>query len=402
MIKKAKPFLSFEDQVSLLADRGLIIDNQSQAIRFLSSNNYYRLNYYFHKYYLPQQKAAANTKDTKDIFIPGTTFIEIQRIYENDQWLRQLISGLLKKIEIYFGTSLSHYLAQACQDPNCLYCKEHADVISQIESILQMHEEYKTIADFVVPMGAYHCQTIKNKNIRRIYSSNSSIYTKLYTALSESIHPIDINRSIFKDTVAYLDFYASFSNDLLLKEKKIPFIKHYLNEYDGKLPIWAMIETFTFGAKSKLFSMLKNDLQLSLEEKISIKNEVSQHLFIGDEFINQELPKISVRKLSETYTDWMKCINSLRNLCAHFDPLFRRSYSSVPLILSMQLPLSDKDEMVDQNSLYQQCFILRWCSKKTDWDEFCIQLYSREQDKNYCFDLADYGFPASWRKYLNS
>lgn len=91
--------LSFSDQVKKLQGKGLIIENLNEAEKFLSDNNYYRLNYYFHKFLLDGDK-----------FEPGTTFNKIKNIYENDRQLRYVYLPVLEQIEIKIKTRIANYL----------------------------------------------------------------------------------------------------------------------------------------------------------------------------------------------------------------------------------------------------------------------------------------------------
>jgi len=57
-----KPALEIKDQIELLQQRGLGVEDFDEAYDFLFSNNYYRLNFYFHNY-----------MDEVNHFFPGTT-----------------------------------------------------------------------------------------------------------------------------------------------------------------------------------------------------------------------------------------------------------------------------------------------------------------------------------------
>lgn len=83
----------------MLRKRGMIIDNDAIAAEFLASNQYYRLNIYFHK-----------LMDSPDHFSFGTSFHQLMDIYANDSWLRNRILTLLEPIEIRMRTQVSYYL----------------------------------------------------------------------------------------------------------------------------------------------------------------------------------------------------------------------------------------------------------------------------------------------------
>ena len=79
--------LSFQDQISLLKSRGLIIDDEIKAISFLKEISYYRMSAYF----IPYQTE-------KDIFEKGTTFDQIIKTYSFDRELRLLVFSCIERI----------------------------------------------------------------------------------------------------------------------------------------------------------------------------------------------------------------------------------------------------------------------------------------------------------------
>jgi abortive infection bacteriophage resistance protein len=66
---------TFEQQLSLLKQRGCIVENDDAALKVLSDINYYRLSAYF----LPFMKG--------DEYVEGTSFTKVFAIYEFDRKL---------------------------------------------------------------------------------------------------------------------------------------------------------------------------------------------------------------------------------------------------------------------------------------------------------------------------
>jgi abortive infection bacteriophage resistance protein len=94
-----KPPLTIDQQLEVLNAKGLVIDHIEEAHQFLTENNYYRLNIYFHKF-----------MDSKDHFISGTTFSKLINVHENDTYLRQQVFSMLEPIEINFKTKIAYFL----------------------------------------------------------------------------------------------------------------------------------------------------------------------------------------------------------------------------------------------------------------------------------------------------
>ncbi len=92
--------LSFDDQLNLLQNRGLIISDRDTAKTYLQEISYYRLSAYF----LPYQKK-------KDHFNQGVTFEQIMQTYSFDRDLRLLIFDCIERIEIAIRTQLIYSMA---------------------------------------------------------------------------------------------------------------------------------------------------------------------------------------------------------------------------------------------------------------------------------------------------
>jgi abortive infection bacteriophage resistance protein len=97
-----KPHLSFEEQVKKLKSNGLIIPNDSYAIKKLSHTNYYRLS----AYCIPFQYSKNGTKP--DQFYPDVEFNHIISLYDFDAKLRRLVFGALEVIEVYIRTQIAY------------------------------------------------------------------------------------------------------------------------------------------------------------------------------------------------------------------------------------------------------------------------------------------------------
>ena len=100
----AKIPLSFEEQVTLLEKRGLVIDIPKDQVVFLFSQiNYYHLEAYWFQFY--------DKKEKGHLFLPGTTFSQVWNVYCFDRKLRELIFHALERMEISIKTKFAYILA---------------------------------------------------------------------------------------------------------------------------------------------------------------------------------------------------------------------------------------------------------------------------------------------------
>jgi len=96
-----KPWLSCQDQVSLLEQRGLVITDAAVAAQFLRHVNYYRFSGY-----------CLAFEHSRHQFIPGTTFEQIEYAYEFDRGLRDLIDEALEIVELDLRTTIAYTFGQ--------------------------------------------------------------------------------------------------------------------------------------------------------------------------------------------------------------------------------------------------------------------------------------------------
>ncbi|MBO5224039.1 MAG: Abi family protein [Clostridia bacterium] len=99
--KPIKPFLTHQQQIKLLEDRGLTID-MPDAEYILSQLNYYR---FINAYGLSFINKSTNT------YVNATTFSTLYKLYEFDRVLRHILSEYIEKIEIKLRSLIAYHSA---------------------------------------------------------------------------------------------------------------------------------------------------------------------------------------------------------------------------------------------------------------------------------------------------
>ncbi len=112
-----KPPLSFEEQVALLQNRGMVIADPDRAAFYLQHLNYYRLA----AYWLPFEAEHASHR-----FRAGTRFEDALNLYIFDRELRLLVLDAIERIEVSVRTQWAYHLAHhhgphAHLDPTLAY-----------------------------------------------------------------------------------------------------------------------------------------------------------------------------------------------------------------------------------------------------------------------------------------
>lgn len=103
-----KPPLSFNQQLDQLINRGLQVDDRTEALRALSSISYYRLSAYWFPFRLRDDSGAVTSNVT-----PGTSFERVIQLYEFDRQLRLLVLDGIERIEVAIRTQLTYHMAHA-------------------------------------------------------------------------------------------------------------------------------------------------------------------------------------------------------------------------------------------------------------------------------------------------
>ena len=154
------------------------------------------------------------------------------------------------------------------------------------------------------------------------------------------------------------------------------FIRHHKEKYEGKLPIWVIVEIFSFNDLSRLYGNMK---------KAGRKEIIKA---------NYNDPKI-VRSAYDV-RNWIKVLTDVRNMCAHYERLFNRRFTN-----SIKLPPM-YDGKVFTNRLFAALIILKLLVNDTEiWNEFMDNL--DDLFNKYEFeDLGSMGFTEDWKDILES
>lgn len=101
-MKYSKVPLSCDKHIELLKSRGLIIDDEERAAKYLGNVGYYRLTGYM--YHL-------QSKDEKQLFLTETCFDDILNLYQFDKKLRTIIMEYMERIEVAVKAKLTNHFS---------------------------------------------------------------------------------------------------------------------------------------------------------------------------------------------------------------------------------------------------------------------------------------------------
>ncbi len=206
-LKPIKPWLSLEQQLSKLQERGLKVDDSDAALNYLKRLGYYRLSGYWYPLRVIDTDASRHNAPVRlSEFAPDSQFEDVVKLYVFDKKLRLLALDALERIEMAVRVDIAYLLGQ--YDPLA-------------------HEQKRYLH------GGFTKQQINNGP----------------------------NRGKTKHQV-WLEKYET----LVWRARKEPFIQHHQGTY-RRLPIWVAIEVWDFGMTSMLFAGMK----VSDQDQIAMK-----------------------------------------------------------------------------------------------------------------------------------
>lgn len=100
MPKPIKDFLDIDEQINKLRFRGMSVPVHSDAQRWLTAVNYYRLSGYYYPYRRLLPGTRSDTSRRSDTFESGTSFDSVTALYEFDRKLRSLVLDGLERLEV--------------------------------------------------------------------------------------------------------------------------------------------------------------------------------------------------------------------------------------------------------------------------------------------------------------
>jgi len=188
-----------------------------------------------------------------------------------------------------------------------------------------------------------------------------------------------LDKNTFKDERHYNVFINEFNKIIRAGNRNEVFIKHHLDNYDGKFPFWVVVELLSFGMLSRVFK--------NLDAKIKI------------EIANQHYKPIPYHYLE----NWLQGLVDLRNICAHRGRLYNRY-----LPFSTDLSRTDKllfselysgDTKINKRIFTKIYVMKKIINNQVVWDDFIAKL--KDIFTKYPFvKIINVGFPDNWEELL--
>jgi abortive infection bacteriophage resistance protein len=207
----SKPFLSLDEQITLLESRGMAIGDHKLARAWLERVGYFRLSGYWYSLYDSKVILDQNGKNTRLVlnkFRPGVEFKHASELYIFDKKLRLLMIDAIERVEVCLRTDVARCLGKVAPD-------------------------------------AHRNPIYLNKKF-----SNQIRYGKNLTNHQEWLNKLDKSAS----------------------KSKEEFIKIFKKDYSSShLPIWMAVELWDFGMLSHFLEGMRHSDQMMIAKKYDIE-----------------------------------------------------------------------------------------------------------------------------------
>jgi abortive infection bacteriophage resistance protein len=211
-----KPHRTYDEQLKILADRGLHYADRPAAIRALKAIGYYRLSAYTYPLRKPGPPTTDGSRPPRaDEFVDGASFDDVLTLYKFDNALRTLLVEGLQQIEVGMRVRIGHQLGRT-------------------DKFGHLDEQF----------------------LDRSRCGQPSRFGGSGTAYD-----------------SWLDQFDGLADAARNEE----YVKHFLMKYNGKMPIWVATEVMTFGCLTALYALLTKRDADKIAESIEIKDRDVVH-----------------------------------------------------------------------------------------------------------------------------
>lgn len=168
----------------------------------------------------------------------------------------------------------------------------------------------------------------------------------------------------------YHSYFIRDIQDEIRRNSKAPFVKNFRENYaGGYLPMYALIEVFSFGTLSKFFKNMKN----------ADKKAVAATFGVGYTY----------------FESWIESIAYVRNMCAHYGRLYNAKLSKTPILYKEYTQAG-----IGNNRIFGLLLCIRILLKKDSHWNMYVDNIGLLFDKYEDIDIKTMGFPENWNELL--
>ena len=268
--------------------------------------------------------------------------------------------------------------------------KERGCIIGDENYVLQtlMRVNYYRLTAYFLPYktqaDTYKDGTTFNK-VHRTYEFDRKLSHLLFSIIEEIELTLRTQIAYFHSrkygALGYMDennFSKHHNHTLFLEhiQKSIDnnstqaFVEHHITHYDGKFPLWVMVELMTCGEISLFYS----DLKISDKKEFALKRYGTTHYNLSQ---------------------WLHCMTDLRNFCAHYARLYYNLFPAIP-------PTPSGFSYTLYKRIFDYILVLKFLyhSPERLSSVLLTPLQSLIEEYSDSIELSHIGFPENWTEII--
>lgn len=249
--------------------------------------------------------------------------------------------------------------------------------ISGYSLTLRTHDKFHKNATFQNIIDIYEfdyeLRHILLKYLETIEVKFKSLYAHTFTRIYGPTGYLCEDNFTDSDKYSKLIEKADHQKDKRLRDE--PYLKHYIEELNEDLPLWAYVDLLTIADISILYSISKNNVQTDVAKMYNIKSSILGKL--------------------------MHSMTILRNLCAHGSRIYNRFFDQRPSLSSDEKKLLIPNKKGERDNAHLFGFII--IIKRLLSPEDFLSMKSEIQaiiEKYPFVNMKYYGFNPDWKKLL--
>lgn len=252
--------------------------------------------------------------------------------------------------------------------------------ISGYSLTLRSHDVFNSGATFQNIMDIYrfdhelrhvllHYLEIIEVTVKSVYAHE---FTKRHGATDY------LNPDFFSDTTKHKEIIEKAEKQKNLRLPHEAYLKHFVDELQQDIPLWAYVDLLTIADISFLFKISQSD----------VKDATALVLGLN----------VSGASLLERF---MHSMTIIRNLCAHGSRLYNRLFEQKPSLKKREQSILRKNEdgTMDNAHLFGYILIMRRLLKQDEFAEMKNRILKITQKYPFV-SMRYYGFPDNWKSVL--
>ena len=171
------------------------------------------------------------------------------------------------------------------------------------------------------------------------------------------------------------EYHAEFLRDIeeeIRRNSKAPFVRNFRENYEeGNLPIYALVEVFSFGTLSKFYKNMHS----------KDKKAIAKTFGVGYTY----------------FESWLESISYVRNICAHYGRLYNAKMSKTPMLYKEYAQIG-----IGNNRIYGVLLCMKHLLRSdTHWNLF-VDKIEMLFEKYESVQIGTMGFPEDWKEILQN